>query len=571
MAIEGSNLSIGPGRTDRAAAPWSSRADVKQLCNSRASARPAPRAHARAAQRLAVLAAALAVSLSLTSAALASTGFGELTHFGERATPGLTVKGATASGRIAGFKSGEGAELAPNYAIGVDPDEANAVFVLDEPVQPIVTLDSEKECEPCTFERHVRIQRFSASGTFSAVSPLVSITSPQRTEEETLPEEEAMSNIAIDATRSVLYVLVTEPRSYLRAKDVEAPAAYELLAFKTAASGKTLVPAEGASPEGVLDTPAQLGMESEEIGKALLEPRGITVDPATGEVIILAHIDTVGSIADPMTSEADRVVLQRVSSKGVLGARYVDETNYFHTHSTGYLEPTSPVVVGGGHERVLVRYEGVAEVPYSFTSKAAPTQLTAGIPKNVESVLAEGLEHEDGGALSLSPEGALWEPALVSHDLGASGEERLFGAYRRASSNGAVTGWSGGQLRGSHADECVLEPGSEEEPLELAAGSEEKVWAVVSEYMHPTEESFKPLQPRPRATSSAPAERAARARPARPSRSRRADPPCRKPKRSPPARPHSFPSPSGRPTRSPRNGRSKTPRPTNRSSKSRAH
>jgi hypothetical protein len=336
-------------------------------------------------------------------AARAASGFGEVTRFGDRAEQGKTTAGAAAKGTIGGPRAGTDGEEAPNYAIGVDSAESNSVFVLDEPV--VAKLKENHAAELFTIERHFRIQKFSSSGSFEASSRTLSTVTAEVEEEEPITELEAFSNIAVNTATGVLYVLQEEPRSGERAKDAEAPAAYRLYAFKTAPSGSELVPAAGANSEGVLAGPAALAAESEETAGALLEPRGITVDPKTGEVIILGHVDTAGTPYD--ASPDDRDALERVSAKGVVGARYIDESNYFRAHAAAGTQPGSPVVLPGEPERVLVRFEGLAEVPYDFASAAAPTQVSGVIPAKVRAVLAEAAEDEAGGALALSPEGNL--------------------------------------------------------------------------------------------------------------------------------------------------------------------
>src|SRR5580700_2145381 len=89
---------------------------------------------------LATLGVLVAVGAACCANASATT-FGELTRFGARQEQ-LPDTATPQSGGIAGkAKEGErrgeeieGPEI--NYAIGVDPSEGNAVFVLDEPKEP---------------------------------------------------------------------------------------------------------------------------------------------------------------------------------------------------------------------------------------------------------------------------------------------------------------------------------------------------------------------------------------------------------------------------------------------------
>ncbi len=183
-----------------------------------------------------------------------------------------------------------------------------------------------------------------------------------------------MNGLAVDAKTGRLFLLATDLRAESDTIDKTqgeganeaVTAASTLYAFKTA----ELAPAGETHLEAQSDTP----------GVALLEPQGITVDPATEEVIVLAHVDTTGSSNDSLKAEGDHFVLQRIKPGVGPGTTYVDATNKFKEHAGSLiLSPTSPVVVQGtkeGEERVMVDWAfGLTEVPYDFSSTQAPATI----------------------------------------------------------------------------------------------------------------------------------------------------------------------------------------------------
>jgi hypothetical protein len=441
---------------------------------------------------LAALGALLVATAVAAATASAASPYGELTRFGEWGKQGEKINKPTEFGRLAGQDEEEDLSSDErNYAIGVDPDEENAVFALDEPVKPKETeVDHDEQVET---EHHLRIQKFTFNSTKKAYEATASvsfdITSPQVEEEEDL-EAEQFSNIAVDPSRGVLYVLAEEPRAYTHTQDKEAPVATTLYAFKTKESGKELVPATGTEAGGVLVNATKLQAESSEPGKPLIDPRGIAVDPSTGEVIILAHIDEGKNEKDEISNPSDHFVLQRVKDNGELGKRYVDTKRFFQSkarHSDEY--PSSPVVTEG--KKVLVQFEGITEIPYDFEEATEPKQLYLE-RENVKAILEPFVSaNEAGGALSLSPEGTLYEPVNIRNEelktpqsIGPGGiAARESGSL--TSSTGGLIGWSGGQSptvkEGDY--ECVLEPGPLGEPLYVAAGSGGDVFVLGPEYL----------------------------------------------------------------------------------------
>jgi hypothetical protein len=266
----------------------------------------------------AILAILAVIAAGAGSAAAASAHFGQLTRFGKRAKQGDEAD-PTPDEYLAG-QGGDAEAEESHYAIGVDPKEGDDVFVLDEPIKS--KEEKLEGGERFQIKRHIRIQKFdSSTGTFLATTSTFTVTSPEVEEEEDT-EAESISNIAVDPEREVFYVLVGEPRKIELLPDQEARVATALYAFKTKQEGNKLVPAEHADKDGVeglLAGPSELRAESTEAGAALIEPAGITVDPKTGEIIILAHIDEHGAEKDEIGK--DHFVLQRVSDEGKLGER----------------------------------------------------------------------------------------------------------------------------------------------------------------------------------------------------------------------------------------------------------
>ena len=222
-------------------------------------------------------------------------GFGEVTRFG---TP-------PSGGRLAEAGANELSE-ARTLSIGVDPAEENSVFVLEERKEPEL-----KEAEKQT-TRFFRLKKFTATvskgkTTYSEVaSHSFEETSPHLTSTAFHTEQPAVNGLAVDAKTGRLFLLTTDLRAETDTIDKTqgeganeaVTAASTLYAFKTA----ELAPAGETHLEPQSNTP----------GTALLEPQGITVDPANEEVIVLAHVDKAGISNDSLKAEADHFVLQRI-------------------------------------------------------------------------------------------------------------------------------------------------------------------------------------------------------------------------------------------------------------------
>ncbi|HLL91972.1 MAG TPA: PKD domain-containing protein [Solirubrobacteraceae bacterium] len=410
---------------------------------------------------------ALILALALASSARAS--YGEIGRFGE---PG------TKAGKLAFSEE-------HTFGLGVDPTE-NSVYVLDEPEAPEENAHEEHT-------RFLRLQKFSESGKLLASRSFTEKVPAGQWEEQ---GGAFVDGVAVDPGHDV-YVLATQVRKASLPDDQESEVASVLYAFSTnelQPAGKVIENAKKQKETSdILSGPGagELEAQSATTGKALLEPSGITVDPVTHEVIVLAHEDHSGQAADEIESNEDHYVLQRVLPTGALGERYVDAHNVLKTgpfHGT----PDSPVVVPGSPEQVAIDYEGIVRIPYDFSSQADPTYLileelppnVVPIPLGVEGFHG-GLQAtgSPGGALSVSPEGTIYRVAGIRNELGKS-PVSYDGVLARSAATGAELGWTGGQApETSHEDKCVITPGLEEIPEVLAAGKEGKVFVLSPEFL----------------------------------------------------------------------------------------
>jgi hypothetical protein len=315
-----------------------------------------------------LIAAALALAVTAGTAG-AATSWGELGRFG-----GVDKKS----------KKGHKFLLEEAHAFGIDPT-SNTVYVGDE----------KNEIEA---NQEFRLQQYNEAGTFEAEG----IVNPgQKQGPPGLEKIEQLEGIAIDSAEKRLYLLVTYARSGSATIDPEVPVAGTLYAFSTTAVGGKLVPAAGTKPGGVVAEPKDLNAESEVPGKPLLNPSGLTVDPATHEVLILGQVDK-----GPAPSGEMHVAIDRVSTTGTLVGTWEDPTPVIEEAAGS----NSPVASTSG--RVYFESENqIMQVPQSFA--AAPPKPVFTFAENSlkgvfhEEILKFGnLETFYGGALAIQNEGA---------------------------------------------------------------------------------------------------------------------------------------------------------------------
>ena len=399
----------------------------------------------------------LAIS-ALTTAAQAET-YGELHNFG-----------------LAGTGHGEFRIKSGTHAFGVDTTD-NSVYVGDE-----------------LKGGEYRIQKLTAGGVYVAAAVFKA------------PNHDGIEGIAIDPGEKRVYVLALERRGETLKIAHGQPAAGTLYAFSTEPSGEALVPAPGVS-EGVLigpgPGPGTFETQSDVPEDALLEPKGITVDPTTHDVIIL------GEVAEETPEEEEahsHVALERVHSNGTLGERYVDSTGFFGPTAT----PNSPVVSPTGAVYVNMQQaqldpiteasaDELAQIPSNFALTTPPTpfaQLTLkGTNAFEEDPVVEFDSNEppkDGDGLSFAPEGA-----------GGGSEGTIYarahifvptpgpGAYYPGvlafdGADGSELGWTGGQTKQSGGDSCTIGFAGETYPS-VAAGDKHTVFMLDPKSAHVVE------------------------------------------------------------------------------------
>ncbi len=393
---------------------------------------------------LLALAGSALLIIAASAPAQATTGYGDLAHFG------------------AGAGTGQG-QFKPSTetdAFGVDPT-TNDMYVGDEPTVG-----------------EYRIQKLGADGKFLAEVKF----SPSRAH--------AIEGLAIDPTLKRVYALAVALRSENAVIDPEVPAAGTIYAFSTEGEkegtpeGK-LPPAEETKEGGKLAT---LKATSEELGptkSALLEPSGIAVDPVTHDVIVMGKEDQ----GEQAEEEKQLVVFERVESDGKIGKRYVDTTDFFESEEekTGeFVEPSSPTVTAGG--RLYVEsYDTIVEVPSNFSSAEPPKALI-----HLEALLEELVAFPGeprpikGGGLSFvatkgTTEGTLYTYAGIAQSMAGKLTSKYPGAlaFKYAESGGVPTateiGWTGGQSPASGAGKCTVSFSGPAPPM-IAGGSGETVF-----------------------------------------------------------------------------------------------
>jgi PKD domain len=459
-----------------------------------------------------------------------ASAFGELTRFGDPGNQAGQIDNEELK-LITEHPQFEKSLKVREHLLGVEPT-SNDVYVLDEPEnfsQSHHTLpksECEREEEPVPGEceagfgpitRHFRVQKFApnAKGEYLAVASaeFSEEIGPAKQHPELrfeYPfEAAAVEGIAVDPARKVLYILGVASREPTDTIDhSEEAVASTLFAFSTEANehgelppaGKEVTKGKAKVREAKLTGPGEheLEAQSDQPGRALLEPAGITVDPQTGEIIILAHEDHKGAEVDEPSSPEDHEVLQRILPGGesVPGAkgRYVDTQNFFHAN---VVPPNSPVVASPpSGEEVDVKFNGrIARVPYEFATAAAPEYVYQPPGDLGEgSGAAEGALEGDtahGGGLSVTPAG---ESSTVFFGFSTI-EEQLNTTPEGGATEGAITaiaggtpaGWTGGQnlfapRHGEPPYACALNPAHAETSTLVVAGSGGKVFVFAGEF-----------------------------------------------------------------------------------------
>ncbi len=394
-----------------------------------------------------------ALLLCLLAVAARADPYGQLERFG-----------------AAGSGQGQFRFTSGTHALGVDPTD-NSVYVGDEPESG-----------------RYRIQKFAASGAFLAQTPSFALASGN----------DGIEGVAIDSAERRIYVLVSAQRGNGLTIAPGQPAAAALYAFSTEPSGEELAPAAGTK-EGVLTGASAFVPQSNTPEKALLDPKGIAVDPITHDVIVL------GEVGQPPEEEGGEegeqhtfVALQRVHASGALAERYVDRTGFFAEEAT----PTSPVVSPDGAVYVAVQQaqlnplteqpaDEIVQIPSDFASAAPPTPfiqfyIQSAAEEQEGRPLVEFDSNEparDGDGLSLVPgghggAGTIYAKAhIFVRNAGGTGGASYPGALAFDAADGSELGWTGGQTKKSGGESCVIGFSGPTYPS-VAGGGEQRVFML---------------------------------------------------------------------------------------------
>jgi len=393
---------------------------------------------------------ALLVVLAIAAPASASTAWGELGRF-----EGKEKAGAKKGARFLFSER--------THMFGVDPQE-NGVFVGDE-------LSEHVEGES------FRIQKYTESGEWKGQTKVVP---PMETGAE--PTVESVQGFAIDQELGRIYLLTVYARSSGDKIDPSVPAAGKIYAFKLEPENEKLVSAT-ASKEGVL---ASLEPGSETAGKALLEPRGITVDPKTHELLVVGENDEAKKEAGE-----NRLAIERISSSGTVEPEYVDPKLSSEEEP---VEPANSPVVSKAGKVYIERANQLLEVNISSLHSEPVPVFTFGInpvhaPFHEELVQFGEAEATAplGGQLAIDPESEDAGKLITSSEVSTAEENgKRGGLINTALSFGyedggtpklTELGWTGG-VSSEEAVPCAIEAGGQN--TLVAAGNEGDIFALTS-------------------------------------------------------------------------------------------
>ena len=331
------------------------------------------------------------------------------------------------------FPTGEGSgEVRPEGALAfaVDPNEG-AFYLADEPKRG-------------TF----RIQRFNGKGQ---VEPGAAVSFAPPGAKKGLEGEGVLGNggveMAIDPKRQRVYLLLLYERREVNEKeekeeekeekekgkayerfplDAEERAAGQLYAFEY--TGGKLVPTkekEGAPAPIVTEGAGGFKAQGEQPREALLNPSGLAVDPATGNVVIAGDQDQQqNSKVEKEEAEKEcRAALQWVEieeksakvSGGKPALRYVDKKSVLEPEETTCEPeeyeaiPYAPVVTAGGRVLAEVHEEQVWEIPAKDEAGEGERETHPSLAfalSEQQELLEFGGEEVTGPTMSLVQEGA---------------------------------------------------------------------------------------------------------------------------------------------------------------------
>ena len=468
---------------------------------------------------LLVLAAAIALSCAIATGARASAPWGETHH--------VVLKASREGGH-------EGIDVGKHIAFASSSTDSS-----------FYVADAVEEGSKPKF----RLQRFDAEGKLQGSIEFTTVESSKSQTEGTATELQ----LAVDPSRNRVYVLAVYPRRPASEKeegeaekeelqlekegkhceahiscyghfplDAEEPAAGEIYAFDYTGSG--LVSARVNKSTGAtvpLANQLVLAAQGENPKEAVLDPRGMAVEPATGDLVIAGQEDEQENIKveKEVGTRECRAISQIVTLKessgeliGKLGTRYVDDEEALRPLACELEEtesvPYSPFVTTGGKlfaeetrggeggeiwqlqqtaeavpgAKIEVKGEEVPQL------KIKPKLVYRLDPK--ETLLSFGLEGTSGPLMSFVPEGSTaGKIYLMAEVAGQQGEPSNAGilvlSYGEGGSEPELKelGWTaGGYEEGGKREGCVI-PRSSAEPVlvggfkEPGAGGKEGVIA----------------------------------------------------------------------------------------------
>ena len=359
------------------------------------------------------LALALVLMGVLASTASAAS-FGEIGRIGSK---------GTGNGQFSVSEETDG--------FGVDPTD-NSVYVVDLP-------DEKNEFRLQKFSSNEKGElKFVASVKFKPKDP------------SGAEEADTIEGVAIDPAMHRVYLLALQERENQEVDNFK-EAAGELYAFSTEQKGTELVAASGTEA-GLLAGTKVLKPQGHKLGEALLEPKGIAVEPIStteDNVVLLGEVDT--GTKNSNNVEVFHNSFWWVSSDGKLSTtkKYVDSTDVLED------EGTSPVF---SNKKLYVEAEeGLFEIPSGLVG--APKNITqaseeeATFYEEMKLWLTPPLQEPFYGAgLAVSPEGTFWATASI-HNAGAG--DFFYPGAISWNSTGHVIGWTGGQSA-AKTEQCSL-------------------------------------------------------------------------------------------------------------------
>jgi PKD domain len=339
---------------------------------------------------------ALAAALVVLGASAAGASADSSAPWGPLRTP-IALEAGTGPGQVSPVEEGR-------TSFVVDPTDG-AFYVADR-------VQEGGEGEATEF----RLQRFSAEGKQEGE---VQFSPPElkKSATHTLAEE---VEIAVDPARDRVYALVVYRRKEGRVLDSNTLVAGQLYAFSTKEAGKLVSVKSGKEGPAPILGESEFKDQGETPKEALLDPRGMAVEPKDGDLFITGEIDEEESakvVQEKAEKEchgaAQEVAITETGSEvnAQLGSRYVDAAGLLFRAECGFEEvvepqygPSSPAFSAGGK---LFAWE----VP--------------GRPLCTEE------QEEHGECTRPEPTGEIWELALTSEKVGETDGIQEFAAKPR--------------------------------------------------------------------------------------------------------------------------------------------